>query len=152
MPNGRTHTWVGAASGSAVAVYRGRQQPLLNVVLEGLGGGIGGYLGGKVPDILEPASHPGHRDFCHSWTAGGVLATGLTALEKWEVHCREKAADIRTQRLATPSPGLATSLFQILVEILWSLAAGVLSGFGAGYISHLLLDATTPRGLPAFCK
>lgn len=152
MPNGKTHAWAGAATGSAVAAYRGRQQPLVNVLIEILGGGVGGYLGGKVPDVLEPALHPGHRDFCHSWTAGGAVATGLTALARWETFCREQAAELRQRRLASPPTDPVTSFFLVLGEIFWTLAAGFVSGFGAGYLSHLALDAATPRRLPAFCK
>jgi membrane-bound metal-dependent hydrolase YbcI (DUF457 family) len=35
-----------------------------------------------------------------------------------------------------------------LVELFWRVIAGVLSGFAAGYASHLVLDAFSPAGLP----
>jgi membrane-bound metal-dependent hydrolase YbcI (DUF457 family) len=35
-----------------------------------------------------------------------------------------------------------------LGEFIWILLAGFLNGLAAGYVSHLLLDATTPLGTP----
>lgn len=33
-----------------------------------------GMIGGLLPDFLEPALHPNHRQFFHSYAAGVVLA------------------------------------------------------------------------------
>jgi hypothetical protein len=49
------------------------------------------------------------------------------------------------------TPIQRTSLEQTWAEIsefIWTLLAGFLNGLAAGYVSHLLLDATTPRGIP----
>ena len=151
MANGRTHAWAGLAAGGGAALYRGRHQPLLDMVVEGVGGAIGGYFGGKVPDVLEPAIHSWHRDFCHSWTVGAFVTAAITTLAEWESHCREKAAEMRRQRIAL-QPGSFAAFFYFLGEMLWTLAAGFVAGFGAGYVSHLVLDAATPRGLPLFCR
>jgi len=35
-----------------------------------------------------------------------------------------------------------------LLAILSLVAAGAISGLAAGYVSHLMLDAGTPKGLP----
>ncbi len=35
-----------------------------------------------------------------------------------------------------------------LFALLWRLAAGFANGLAAGYISHLALDAVTPRSIP----
>ena len=48
----------------------------------GLMGYSEGSLAGTMPDVLEPANHPGHRDFCHSVTAGVLLAVGTMQLNK----------------------------------------------------------------------
>jgi membrane-bound metal-dependent hydrolase YbcI (DUF457 family) len=32
-----------------------------------------GAVGGLLPDLLEPASHPNHRQFFHSYFAGALL-------------------------------------------------------------------------------
>jgi hypothetical protein len=45
---------------------------------------VGAYVVGSVsgtwPDILEPATTPRHREFCHSWTAFGLLSWGTLRL------------------------------------------------------------------------
>lgn len=150
MANGKTHKWIGIAPGGGVAAFRARREPLPDQLVEAVGGVIGGYFGGKMPDILEPAIHSWHRDTCHSWTVGGVIATGVPALERWEKDCRERAADFRRRRLAAGVPPLTASYW--LAEWFWSLAAGFVAGFEAGYVSHLALDASTPRGLPLLCR
>jgi hypothetical protein len=43
-----------------------------------------------------------------------------------------------------PISRLLLSLF----ELMWRLAAGFANGLAAGYISHLALDAATPRSIP----
>jgi len=40
------------------------------------------------------------------------------------------------------------NLFQLLAEWFWSFLAGVLGGMTPGYLSHLVLDAGTARGIP----
>jgi hypothetical protein len=138
---------VGMVAGGGAALYRGRDLPGPDLLVEVLGGVIGGYAGGKAPDILEPAIHSWHRKFCHSWTAGAVIGAGVATLDVWERHCRERAADYRRRRLAVGVDPL-NALFLWIAEMFWALAAGFAAGFGAGYLSHLLLDAATPRSLP----
>jgi len=151
MANGKTHEVVGMAAGSGVALFRARNQPLADQLVEGVGGAIGGYLGGKMPDVLEPAIHAWHRNFCHSWTVGALVAGGVAALGRWEKDCRERAADFRRRRLAADVQPLM-AFFYWLAELFWNLAAGFLAGLGAGYVSHLVLDASTPRGLPLLVR
>jgi hypothetical protein len=77
-----------------------------------------GLLSGGVPDVLEPALHPHHRQLAHSVTVGGLLA-------KFGVErCSFKN-------------GEWDQFHKIL-------AAALI----AGYISHLVADGCTPRGLP----
>lgn len=81
-----------------------------------------GAIAGIAPDLLEPAIHPHHRQFCHSATVGALLAgTGATLC-------------------TTTSEG-------------WTDAAKILIACTlVGYITHLILDACTPRGLPLLGK
>lgn len=81
----------------------------------------GGIVGAKLPDILEPAIHSHHRAFFHSLVMAGGIAW---AIQKILSRSRE-------------TPG--QRLFR----------AAVL-GIAVGYVSHLALDALTPRGLPIF--
>jgi inner membrane protein len=75
-------------------------------------------VAGAAPDLLEPATHPHHRQLAHSFTAGGLLAK--FALDKCSFgNCEwDQFAKI-------------------------AMASGI-----AGYLSHLVADACTPRCLP----
>jgi inner membrane protein len=73
MASGKQHALIGA--GVAVAgwfVYcKLMERPLeLGEVL--LAASVGA-IGGLVPDLLEPAIHPNHRQFFHSYVAGALL-------------------------------------------------------------------------------
>lgn len=73
----------------------------------------------NVPDLLEPASHPGHRRFFHSFTFAGLLGYAGYRVYKWETDGE----------------------FEAIVRF------ALLAGIGA-YLIHLLMDARTPKGLP----
>jgi len=48
-----------------------------------------------------------------------------------------------------PAPADPISdLFAKLAELFWRFLAGLANGLAAGYVSHLALDAFTPRSLP----
>lgn len=78
-----------------------------------------GYAAGTLPDILEPATSPNHRQFFHSIAVVGMLGWGLWRL--WEWQPEDDA--------------------QKLLKWLGLCAGGA-------YLVHLVMDATTPRGLP----
>lgn len=61
--------------------------------------------------------------------------------------------EVASEALAPISHGLsadneAVRLWHTILASLWQMAAGALAGALAGYLSHLALDATTPKGLP----
>lgn len=72
-----------------------------------------------LPDVLEPATHPNHRQFFHSLVFMVGLAHGMHRLYRWE-------AEEDWERL---------------------LRASLLVG-GAAYLGHLMLDAMSPKSLP----
>lgn len=74
---------------------------------------------GTLPDILEPALHPNHRQAFHSVAFGALLGMGL-----YKVYCRE--------------PGT-------LPETMMRSAVLVA---GTAYLVHLVMDATTRKSLP----
>jgi len=82
-------------------------------------GCAGGYCFGTLPDLVEPATNPLHRQFFHSLLFAGAMAYGLYRLYHWEPG----------------SPELKVLRFVGLIA-------------GAAYLVHLALDATTKRSLP----
>lgn len=79
---------------------------------------VAGVAGGAAPDAIEPAAHPHHRQFAHSFASGGLLL-----------------------KFASSQCGIENGHLTQFQKIL--LAAGI-----AGYMSHLLADGLTPRSLP----
>lgn len=150
MPSRQTHVKIGVLGGCAFAAYRSCEQDLPNMLLETIGGGFGGYVGSRLPDIIEPALWPGHRQFAHSVAAGSSVAYSLYKLfEGWEKGCRSRAKYYSSKRNEEFAGWLQKLLYAVL-EIFFRIVAGGFGGLGAGYISHLALDGRTPKGLPVF--
>lgn len=122
------HDHAGGAAGAATIVATAPSQPTGCWFLELLVGVFGGVGGSRVPDILEPATHPGHRAFFHGLAFNGaVTATAFRRAYQWR---REVVA---LGELATAEDRLLSALAVASV---------------GGYASHIALDATTPSGLP----
>jgi membrane-bound metal-dependent hydrolase YbcI (DUF457 family) len=148
MPNRNVHVPVGMASGLAYSLYLTQDQKGNDQLLEVLGGVVGGYFGGRLPDVLEPANSSMHRAFAHSTTTGVSLVFGTHAVaQEWAQFFREKAAHLQHRRRTTPmSEGDLT--LNLFFELILRVSAGILPGLIAGYASHLALDACTSRSLP----
>jgi|HubBroStandDraft_5_1064220.scaffolds.fasta_scaffold61620_2 hypothetical protein len=165
MPDRRTHRRAGRLSGGVYAFQRARKQTVGQCVTETIGGVAGGEVGALVADWLEPGISSWHRGPAHSCTAGvGILSLG-EILASVESYCREqadrKAEELRTLQMIPdpaqpsmfiPAPISPTSsmgqLWLTICEFLWRAAAGFANGLAAGYLSHLVLDAGTPRSIP----
>lgn len=77
------------------------------------------YCLGRLPDFLEPAHHPNHRDLFHSWMVFAGLGYGLHRAYQWQPE----------------------EDWQHLLKWLSLIAGGA-------YATHLLMDATTDKSLP----
>jgi len=73
----------------------------------------------SLPDLIEPAISPHHRQFFHSVAFASLLIDGMRHLHKWE---GKNDGDL--------------------------LLKDALMVIGSSYLSHLAMDSTTPRGLP----
>tara|TARA_R110001592_G_scaffold37064_3_gene123929 strand:- start:973 stop:1341 length:369 start_codon:yes stop_codon:yes gene_type:complete len=82
-----------------------------------------GAVFAKLPDILEPALHSHHRQFFHSVVFLSAVSYSLMRAYEWK-----------------PKDAFEKALRGFAL-----IAAG-------GYLSHLLLDMTTPRGIPILGK
>ena len=117
MSNGTTHQIAAAAVVGigclAAESGRGRktEKPLLGAIL------ATGFT--KLPDMLEPATHPNHRQFFHSVTFAGMLGVATHKVYCWKPD----------------NPADETVRFFLLV-------------CASAYFIHLLLDAGTPKSLP----
>lgn len=151
MSNRATHHGVAALVGLGVGVYTARNQEGWPAVARLLGAVVGSLLGGSLPDVLEPAVHSWHRQSFHSWAvlagSAGVTAGPPVALRRW-IGERDAAAErLRMQRVGLPAGDRdRTALW--LAEMFEHVLVGAAVGLPAGYASHLVLDAASPRGLP----
>jgi len=121
MASGKTHMIVGGLAGIVMLLAdqknrpESRHNPVAAVTVS--------TLFAKLPDILEPATNPHHRQFFHSVGVLGAVGYSMKKVYDWE-----------------PKDNV-----EIVVRFL-ALSAS------AGYLSHLLLDATTPMSLPIIGK
>ena len=120
MANGKTHILVGAAVGIGVALIDNKKHSFSHNPITAMA--VGGFFG-KLPDLLEPATNPHHRQFCHSVLTAGMVSFGLSEVFKWD----------------------ANSALEKVIR-----GTALIAGFS--YLSHLVLDATTPRSLPLIGK
>ena len=121
MPTGTTHCLIAAVSIGAILgnqETRNRERspkPLIGAAL--------GVALTNIPDLLEPAVHPHHRQFFHSVAFCCLVGWGTYELYKWDPDEEWKKV-IR---------------FALLVG-------------GGALIIHLALDAITKRSLPLIGK
>lgn len=121
MANGITHSFVGGLTGLGVVLCdKGEDSETIHDPMLAIGAGL---FFGRLPDILEPALNPHHRQFFHSIAVLIALGYGAKKVYEWRAKDRAKVF-LRTVLLCA----------------------------GMGYISHLLLDAATPRSIPLLGK
>jgi hypothetical protein len=122
---------------------------------------LGGDVGALVSGFLNPGISSRHRGTAHSCAAGGVVLSLGELLGGSGTFCRQqgeqKAEERKTLQtlpdpqqpnlsIAAPNSFLA-QLWLSICEIFWWAVAGA-NGLAAGYMSHLVLDAGTPRSIP----
>lgn len=117
MPNGNTHKLIAAlvVGGTSLAIESHSEEvtekPFIDATIA--------VLATSLPDLIEPARNPRHRQFFHSVAFGSIIAAAGIELYRWQ-----------------PEEDWEKVLRQILL-------VGC-----AGYLIHLISDSFTPRGLP----
>lgn len=151
MSDGPTHRRVGAMAGLAAGAYSVCGLPPDAAIARIVGSTVGGVVGGALPDAIEPGVHSWHRKFFHSQTA--LLGASAAAarppewLRDWTGSLSREAHVLRTRRETMPAGDRdRTGLW--LREMLIQALLGLLLGLVVGYVSHLVLDARSPRRLP----
>ena len=82
MPNEDKHFIMGAVTGLTVYALERKKSGLPLTLGETIPYLIGGGIVGCLPDLLEPAIHPNHRQFFHSIAFAGGLGLYLDSLLK----------------------------------------------------------------------
>lgn len=149
MANRPLHIVGGVAFGAGAALYHARPAATpLEMLLEVLGGAAGGYVASAVPDMLEPATSPNHRNVAHSVAAGTALVVkAAKPVSRYREGLRAQADQYAAKR-RRPETTTLQSVWFFLCECFYRVAAGAVSALVPGYLSHLTLDAVTPRGIP----
>jgi inner membrane protein len=147
MPNHNEHFIWGAVAGAGYclssSLIRGREISIAEL----LGGALSGAVASKLPDSLEPAIHPNHRSTFHSlcFLAGAGVVV-LPWMEEKRQRQYQLADYARSQANASVNESDRRYWQQ---KTLWhEFVAGLFAGLVVGYISHLVADSFTPKGLP----
>jgi inner membrane protein len=122
MPRYKTHITAGAISGIIVLLILGKVHNVTINPLLCMIAILFSVLGSTLPDKIEPAKNSKHRRFFHSKVI--LIATSYLLFEIFN-----------------------TGNAAYFNENMLTLYTGFIL---AGYLSHLILDATTPSGLPLF--
>lgn len=147
MPDREVHQLAGAIAGAVYAALQASGERSDHKATEILGGFVAGKFAGCLPDKIDPPVSPRHRHIGHGVVPCGVAGIGIhMKMTAWQQSLRAMANEYASRRAGTEDPLLR--LFYGLVEYLCRATAGAVSGFIAGYGSHLFLDAKTPNRLP----
>ncbi|WP_292486248.1 metal-dependent hydrolase [Methanohalobium sp.] len=122
MPRYKTHITAGAISGLIVLLILGKIHNITISPLLSMIAILFSVMGSTLPDKIEPAKNSKHRKFFHSKV---ILFT--TSYLLYEIF--------NTGNVAYFNENILTLYTGFIL---------------AGYLSHLILDATTPSGLPLF--
>jgi len=123
MANFKTHSLAGVATGLLTELLHilyqknVEKRKLSSGEITGrlLFAGAGGFVGSTLPDIIDPAIGPNHRNIGHGIVTGIAGISTCTKLNK-----------------KTENP----------------YAKAFIKGTATGTVSHLALDASTPKGIP----
>jgi membrane-bound metal-dependent hydrolase YbcI (DUF457 family) len=152
MSSAKIHNHVGMIAGGTTAAISAamtqEQMTFLNFLAEVLGGIAGGLLGANLPDFIEPATSSYHRKFFHSYTWGLAVVGGTVQTEVTPAQFFRNAAAAMQKQAAELSANGQPAAAERFAEFYFHFIAGAIKGLPAGYLSHLVCDATTPRGLP----
>jgi len=147
--NGKAHRFAGVISGGGAAFFASRGQTNLEVIVESMAGIAAGALGAKFPDWAEPATSSWHRGPVHSVGTGiWSLGIGIAGIMELQSFCDQRIANLRYCRALAQTPEAIQ--WYTLEIFFWLAVVASLKGLLAGYLSHLALDATTPRSVPLF--
>ena len=142
MPNRDRHVKTGMLVGGPAAALMAAQNTSdgADIVLETIGGIVGGYIGGRLPDIVDPPTSPWHRGIGHAVvpvSGGGIQA--FNRVPEYQAWLRAKSLELSREG-------------RDLEAVACLLASGAIVGLAAGYLAHLIEDSRTESGLRFLCQ
>jgi len=151
MSNREVHALAAIPAGGLCAAYQARNQTAPGQVIEVFGGLLGGYAGGRFPDLIDPPVCPDHRGIGHSIFSITIAGTIIyKKLSDWQDWFRNLADEARL-RADSAQDDFWKGVFR-LAEFLLRFVAGLIAGVIGGYASHLALDFMTPCSLPLVAR
>ena len=146
MANRNEHLQLGGLAGPSYSFIMssvlGKQASFEEIA----GACISSLITACLPDIIEPADHPNHRSHFHSLAILGLCAVAWPFVEGFRQQQLSLAEHYENQARVYNTPD---------EQMYWQreaqkrrFYAGLLAGLIPGYVSHLLADAQTPKGLP----
>lgn len=134
MPNRDVHVKVGmgaavVATTTAAGVLN-EELSLGEIFMRTMGALVGGYIGARVPDIIDPSTNgPRHRSIGHAVVPNGAA---YVLLHNSFFNYRNKLVENENSNDALMN--------QFII--------GGMDGLFVGHASHLILDSQTPFSLP----
>ena len=151
MPGYKVHKTTGGLVGGAAALVCAQNQPPLLALVEVLGGYLAGQSAGTWPDVVEPGLSSHHRDVFHALAPtafGATLAFQQTISIQSSLRTQ---AQLCFQHAASIDNG-PQQFLNVTVGVVLQMLAGAVPAIPAGYLSHVALDAATPRGIPLLVR
>lgn len=147
MPGFNEHKTIGGFVGGGAALLCAHNQPPALIVAEVLGGWFAGQHAGTWADLAEPATSSHHRDFCHALMPTAYAATLVfQRVDSLQTVLRGHAQEC-FQLAAATNDGIQ-QFVNVTAGLLLHVLAGAVPAVPSGYLSHVALDAGTPRGVP----
>ncbi|MCK5133848.1 MAG: metal-dependent hydrolase [Candidatus Sabulitectum sp.] len=143
MSSRKTHISVGIASGASLSLAK--QISLKEFShLELLCSVFGGFLGGVLPDVIDPPTSPNHRALGHSPIIPILLAGAALY-----IRLRLQNNQDTRMRAANHSNVVGYDCWEETVNspYLNKAITGFFTGLCSGHASHLALDSKTPAGI-----
>lgn len=149
MSNRSTHLVAAAMASGGMAMYLNSNDKSPNPILDTISILFGGWIGARLPDLIDPPTSPRHRSIAHGLVQNvGVQSWAFQNLKKFRHACFEASTEYEIK--AQEDKTFMGFIYQ-LASLVFKAIAGLYAGILAGYLSHIALDFTTPMGLPIFC-
>lgn len=151
MPCYKEHKFVAGVVGGATALVFAADQKPLQMIAEVAGGLFIGGHAGTWADCIEPGISSYHRQEAHAVVPSLVGANFVFQnLTSFQGSLRQTAAQCFELAQNTPDP--LQGLVSLLVGLGLHFIAGAVPAVATGYLSHVALDACTPRGVPVLVR